>query len=148
MGRRRLAVIALAIALIEAATVLAVVYRSPTRAHSISVDPGIGEFFVPEPAGTFFTPVTAAKAFARLNGRPAPIPPRVTVRYGLLTMPRGPNGHGGLSYVYKDRAVWAFTTPGCIRMARPQLLPARPPAPCQMWWFIDARTAQDLGGVG
>jgi hypothetical protein len=148
VGPRRLAVIGLAVALVGAATVLVVVYQSPTRAHSISVDPGIGEYFVPVPAGMFSTPVTAAEAYARLNGRPAPIPQHVTVRHGLLTMPRGPNGHGGLSYRYRDRPVWAFTTPACIRMARPQLMSDRAAAPCQTWQFIDARTAQDLGGVG
>jgi hypothetical protein len=98
-------------------------------------------------------PVTADQAYAHLNGRPAQIPQRVTARPGFLTMPLGPDGQGGLRYQYKNRPVWAFTTPGCIRVPAPRP-PARTSAasdraaPCQSWRFIDAHTDQDLGGVG
>jgi hypothetical protein len=139
------AVFGIAIALIEAAAVLVVIHQPPRRVHPVPVEPGIGEYFVPQPAGRFFAPVSAADAFTRLNGRPAPIPRRDVVRYGLLTMPTGPNGRGGLRYQYKDRPVWAFTTPGCTTLGA---MPIRLAGPCLTWQFIDSRTGQDLGGVG
>jgi hypothetical protein len=152
MDRRRLAALALAIALLETGAVLAI-HHSSERANSISVEPGIGEYFVPLPFGADAAHVSAEAAYSRLNGRPAPIPSQVTARYGLLTMPLGPDSHGGIRYQYKDRRVWAFTSPGCTRTAGPTQqthseTAAVASAPCLHWQFIDALTGQDLGGVG
>lgn len=110
-----------------------------------------GEVFAPPPADAS-PALTAQQAIDKWAGKPVKIPPGVTVRLGLLTLPVGPDcgpecehnnivRHGWV-YSWLNKLVYGVSRWECPAGSHKRAWE------CTDWDFLDANTGKMIAGIG
>ena len=110
----------------------------PTVGATVTVDPGVGEIFVPV-SGVVprLDAATVWQRFARLAGSSnVKVPPGTTVELGKLTLPLGPGRPD--EFRANAQEVWSFSWRQCA----PRTFTASPTDLCTAVAFFDASTGE------